>query len=92
VPTISNSLLEEVRDDRTQPIWLGTIDVPGGLFFWRRDHYAQTSKPVLEPKAIELLKVASNRLAAAHTMLFTAVVTRGEPKPLGYTAGVHDKV
>jgi hypothetical protein len=31
VATISNSLLEEVRDDRTQAIWWGTIDVPGGL-------------------------------------------------------------
>jgi hypothetical protein len=51
--------------------------------------YAQTSKPVLEPKAIELLKVASNRLAAAHTMSFTAVVTEESPSglaiPLAYT-------
>jgi hypothetical protein len=51
--------------------------------------YAQGSKPVLEPKAIELLKAASNRLAAAHTMSFTAVVTYESPSrlsiPLAYT-------
>jgi hypothetical protein len=51
--------------------------------------YAQSSKPVLEPKAIELLKAASNRLAAAHTMSFTAVVTEESPSrlaiPLAYT-------
>jgi hypothetical protein len=51
--------------------------------------YAQSSKPVLEPKAIELLKVASNRLAAAHAMSFTAVVTEESPSrlaiPLAYT-------
>jgi hypothetical protein len=51
--------------------------------------YAQSSKPVLEPKAVELLKAASNRLAAAHTMSFTAVVTEESPSrlaiPLAYT-------
>jgi hypothetical protein len=51
--------------------------------------YAQSSKPVLEPKAIELLKAASNRLAAAHTMSFTAMVTEESPSrlaiPLAYT-------
>jgi hypothetical protein len=51
--------------------------------------YAQGSNPVLEPKAIELLKAASNRLAAAHTMSFTTVVTYESPSrlsiPLAYT-------
>ncbi len=36
---------------------------------------AADSRPALEPKAIELLKAASERLAAAHTMAFTAVET-----------------
>jgi hypothetical protein len=43
---------------------------------------AQSAKPVLEPKAIELLKAASNLLAAAHTMSFTAVVTEESPSRL----------
>jgi hypothetical protein len=47
------------------------------------------SKPVLEPKAIELLKSASARLAAAHSMSFTAEVTYESPSrmgmPLAYT-------
>jgi hypothetical protein len=51
--------------------------------------HAQASKPVLEPKAIDLLKAASNRLAAAHSMSFTAVVTDESPSrlaiPLAYT-------
>jgi len=51
--------------------------------------HAQGSKPSLEPKAIELLKAASSRLAAAHTMSFTAVVTYESPSrqgiPLAYT-------
>jgi hypothetical protein len=34
---------------------------------------ATSSKPELEPKAIELLKAVSERLAAAHTLSFTAV-------------------
>jgi hypothetical protein len=50
---------------------------------------AQASKPALEPKAIELLKAASSRLAAARTMSFTAVVTDESPSrlaiPLAYT-------
>lgn len=37
----------------------------------------------LEPKAIELLKAACNRLAAARTMSFTAVVTYESPSRLG---------
>jgi hypothetical protein len=44
---------------------------------------AQNSNPVLEPKAIELLKAASSRLAAAHTMSFTTVVTYESPSRLG---------
>jgi hypothetical protein len=51
--------------------------------------HAQGSNPALEPKAIELLKAASARLAAAHTMSFTAVVTDESPSriaiPLTYT-------
>jgi hypothetical protein len=45
--------------------------------------YAQGTKPALEPKAIELLKAASSRLAAAHAMSFTAVVTEESPSRLG---------
>ena len=40
-------------------------------------------EPVLEPKAIELLKAASTRLAAAHTMRFTAVISYENPSRLG---------
>jgi len=36
---------------------------------------AEPSVPALEPKAIELLKASSARLAAAHTLSFTAVET-----------------
>jgi hypothetical protein len=47
------------------------------------------AKPVLEPKAIELLKAASSCLSAAHSMSFTAVVTYESPSrlsiPLAYT-------
>jgi hypothetical protein len=46
--------------------------------------YAQGSRPVLEPKAIELLKAASSRLAAAHTMSFTTVVTYESPAAWAY--------
>jgi hypothetical protein len=38
---------------------------------------------VLEPKAIELLKAASRRLAAARSMRFTAVVSYEHPSRLG---------
>jgi hypothetical protein len=45
--------------------------------------------PHLEPKAIALLKAASDRLAAAHTLRFTAVVSYENPSvygtPLLYT-------
>lgn len=54
-----------------------------GFSFGGETAYAQGSKPVLEPKAIELLKGASNRLAAAHTMSFTTVVTYESPSRLG---------
>ena len=37
----------------------------------------------LEPKAIEILKAASSRLAAARTMSFTAVVSYESPSRLG---------
>ncbi len=40
-------------------------------------------EPVLEPKAIDLLKAASSRLAAARTMTFTAVVSYENPSRLG---------
>src|SRR6266446_2050984 len=50
--------------------------------------------PVLEPKAIEILKAACSRLAAAHSMSFTAVISYENPSRLGppliYT--VHDDV
>jgi len=35
--------------------------------------------PVLEPKAMEILKAASDRLAAAHAMRFTAVIVCFRP-------------
>jgi hypothetical protein len=50
---------------------------------------AQPAKPALEPRAIDLLKAASARLAAAHTMSFTVVVSYESPSvpgpPLVYT-------
>jgi len=46
-------------------------------------------KPSLEPKALAILKSASDRLAAARTMSFTAVATYESPartlQPLAYT-------
>src|SRR5271170_2124708 len=44
---------------------------------------AESAEPALEPKALEILKAASNRLAAAHTMAFTVVVTYESPSRLG---------
>jgi hypothetical protein len=41
------------------------------------------AKPGLEPKAIELLKAASSRLAAARSMSFTAVISYESPSLLG---------
>ena len=37
----------------------------------------------LEPKAVEILKAASSRLAAAHSMSFTAVISYENPSTLG---------
>jgi hypothetical protein len=46
-------------------------------------------KPQLEPKALAILKAASDRLAAAHSMTFTAIATYESPartlQPLAYT-------
>jgi hypothetical protein len=42
------------------------------------------SNPSLEPKAIEILKAACARLAAAHSMSFTAIVTYENPSRLGF--------
>ena len=39
--------------------------------------------PVLEPKAIDILKAASSRLSAAHSMRFTALVSYENPSLLG---------
>jgi hypothetical protein len=44
---------------------------------------AQT-RPVLEPKAIEILKATCARLAAAHSMEFTALETFESPSRLGF--------
>ncbi|HEV3110349.1 MAG TPA: DUF2092 domain-containing protein [Candidatus Binataceae bacterium] len=44
---------------------------------------AAPAEPAIEPKAIEIIKAASNRLAAAHSMSFTAVVTYESPSRLG---------
>src|SRR5271165_3483426 len=41
-------------------------------------------KPQLEPKAIELLKASSARLAAAHTLSFTAVEIFEHPSRQGH--------
>ncbi len=40
-------------------------------------------KPILEPRAIELLKAMSERLAAARALAFTALVTYEHPSRLG---------
>jgi len=40
-------------------------------------------KPVLEPKALDILKAASDRLAAARSMSFTAVISYESPSRLG---------
>jgi hypothetical protein len=42
-----------------------------------------TVGPALEPKAIDLLKASSSRLAAARSMTFTAVVSYESPSRLG---------
>src|SRR5277367_3229161 len=40
--------------------------------------------PQLEPKAIDILKAACAKLAAAHSMSFTALVTYESPSRLGF--------
>src|SRR5271165_3689156 len=40
--------------------------------------------PALEPKALAILKASSDRLAAAHTMAFTAVETYESPSRQGH--------
>src|SRR5262245_27075640 len=42
-----------------------------------------TVTPVLEPKALEILKAASDRLAVARSMRFTAVISYESPSRLG---------
>jgi hypothetical protein len=44
---------------------------------------AQPATPVLEPKALDILKAACSRLAAAHTMSFAAVVSYESPSRPG---------
>ena len=44
---------------------------------------APGTAPAIEPKAIEVLKASSSRLAAARTMSFTAVVSYENPSRLG---------
>jgi hypothetical protein len=44
---------------------------------------APVVEPVLEPKAMEILKAASDRLAAARAMRFTAVISYESPSRLG---------
>jgi hypothetical protein len=39
--------------------------------------------PVLEPKAIDILKASCDRLAAAHSMQFTTVISYESPSRLG---------
>ena len=45
---------------------------------------ATETRPALEPKAIEILKASSDRLAAAHTLAFTAVETYESPSRQGH--------
>jgi len=45
---------------------------------------ATESRPALEPKAIEILKAASDRLAAAHTVTFVAVESYETPSRQGH--------
>jgi hypothetical protein len=45
--------------------------------------HAPPAKPALEPKAIAILKAACDRLAAAHSMEFTALVMYENPSLLG---------
>jgi len=45
---------------------------------------ATDSRPALEPKALAVLKASSDRLAAAHTLAFTAVETYETPSRQGH--------
>jgi hypothetical protein len=45
---------------------------------------AADTRPALEPKAIEILKASSERLAAAHTVAFTALETYESPSRQGH--------
>jgi len=45
---------------------------------------AAPPEPVLEPRAIEILKASCDRLAAAHSMSFTAEVTYESPSRMGF--------
>jgi len=45
---------------------------------------ATSYRPALEPKALEVLKASSDRLAAAHTLAFTAVETYETPSRQGH--------
>lgn len=48
-----------------------------------RETAGTIERPAPEPKALEILKAASSRLAAARTMRFTAVVSYESPSRLG---------
>jgi hypothetical protein len=48
-----------------------------------KSHKKAAAKPALEPKAVEILKAACSRLAAAHSMAFTAIVMYESPSLLG---------
>jgi hypothetical protein len=48
-----------------------------------RKKAAPPAKPVLEPKALDILKAACSRLAAAHSMSFTVIVMYESPSLLG---------
>jgi hypothetical protein len=50
----------------------------------RKQPVATETRPALEPKAIEILKASSERLAAAHTLAFTAVETYESPSRQGH--------
>ena len=45
---------------------------------------ATDSRPALEPKALDVLKASSDRLAAAHTLAFTAVESYETPSRQGH--------
>ncbi len=62
-----------------------------GLFILAGTAFPQTSTsavtaapPALEPKALAILKASSDRLAAAHTMSFTALETYESPSRQGH--------